>query len=112
MLQHIKLHHSSTSNRKDFKEYTNSNDDQEIPDEYSDNEADYKSKSKNKRKSMVSKVGLIRKCTYFFGDLVNFFIRVQFYHRCDLNLVMISSVASNFMPVFQPFYAENQIEDF
>ena len=51
MLQHIKLHHSSTSNIKD----TNSNGDQEILDEYSDNEEDYKIKPKNKRKSMVSK---------------------------------------------------------
>ena len=56
MLQHIKLHHSSTSNIKDFKQDTNSNDDQEIlDDEYSDNEEDYKIKPKNKRKSMVSK---------------------------------------------------------
>ena len=53
MLQHIKLHHSSTSNIKDFKQ-DNSNDDQEILDEYSDNEEDYKIKPKNKRKSMVS----------------------------------------------------------
>ena len=62
MLQHIKLHHSSTSNMKDFKQDTNSNDDQEILDEYSDNDEDYKIKPKNKRKSMVSKGGLIRKC--------------------------------------------------
>ena len=61
MLQHIKLHHSSTSNIKDFKQDTNSNDDQEILDEYTDNEEDYKIKPKNKRKSMVSKVVLIRK---------------------------------------------------
>ena len=53
MLQHIKLQHSSTSNIKDFKQDTNSNDDQEILDEYSDNEEDYKIKPKNKRKSMV-----------------------------------------------------------
>ena len=65
MLQHIKLHHSSTSNIKDFKQDTNSNDDQEILDEYSDNEEDYKIKPKNKRKSMVSKVGLIRKCIFW-----------------------------------------------
>ena len=61
MLQHIKLHHSSTSNIKDFKQDTNSNaNDQEILDEYSDNEEDYKIKPKNKRKSMVSKSDLIR----------------------------------------------------
>ena len=64
MLQHIKFHHSSTSNIKDFKQDSNSIDDQEILDEYSDNEEDYKIKPKNKRKSMVSKVGLIRKCIF------------------------------------------------
>ena len=53
MLQHIKLHHSSTSIIKDFKQDTNSNGDQEILDEYFDNEEGYKVKPKNKRKSMV-----------------------------------------------------------
>ena len=65
MLQHIKFHHSSTSNIKDFKQDTNSNDDQEILDEYSDNEEDYRIKPKSKRKSMVSKVGLIRQCIFW-----------------------------------------------
>ena len=58
MLQHIKLHHSSTSNIKDFKQDTNSNaNDQEILDEYSDNEEGYKIKPRNKRISLVSKGG-------------------------------------------------------
>ena len=69
MLQHIKLHHSSISNIKDFKQDTNSNDDQEILDEYSDNEGDYKIKLKNKRKSTVSNPEVC-----FFWYLVSLFI--------------------------------------
>jgi len=75
MLQHIKLHHSSTSNIKDFKQDTNSNDDKEILDEYSDNEEDYKIKPKNKRKSMSnnSNTKIIKKGAYVSKSLARSF---------------------------------------